>query len=173
MSKRKIKRPKVVEYSKLENKVAALWTRVSTERQEENNCSLDTQKKICKEYAERHGIRIKREFGGTHESAKTEGEKYKEMISAVIDDPEINIILVYSFDRFSRAGAEAIATKAFLKSKGVYVISATQQTDPDSAASTFMENLISTIIHFENEVRRQRIMNSRRKRAKEDLCMQA
>ena len=129
MSKRKIKKTKVVEYSKLENKVAALWTRVSTERQEENNCSLDTQKKICMEYAERYGIRIKREFGGTHESAKTEGKKYKAMISAVAADPEINIILVYSFDRFSRAGAEAIATKAFLKSKGVYVISATQQTD--------------------------------------------
>ena len=34
MSKRKKKKTKVVEYSKLENKVAALWTRVSTERQE-------------------------------------------------------------------------------------------------------------------------------------------
>lgn len=156
MSKRKIKRPKVVEFKNLTNKVAALWTRVSTERQEENNCSLETQKKICVAYAERNGIRIKREFGGTHESAKTEGEKYKSMISAVAADPEINIILVYSFDRFSRAGEEAITTKAYLKAKGVYVISATQQTDPDSAAGTFMENILFLFNKFENSLRREK-----------------
>lgn len=156
MSKRKIKKDKVVEYNKLTNKVAALWTRVSTERQEENNCSLETQKKICMEYAERNGIRIKREFGGTHESAKTEGIKYKAMISAVASDPEINIILVYSFDRFSRAGIEAIATKAYLKSKGIYVISATQKTDPDSAAGEFMENMLFIFNQFENSMRRNR-----------------
>ncbi len=156
MSKRKKKKTKVVEYSKLENKVAALWTRVSTERQEEHNCSLDTQKKICKEYAERNGIRIKREYGGTHESAKTEGEKYKAMITAVAADPEINVILVHSFDRFSRAGEEAIMTKAYLKAKGVYVISATQQTDPDSAAGTFMENILFLFNQFENSLRRDK-----------------
>lgn len=153
MSKRKIKKSKVVEYGKLTNKVAALWTRVSTERQEANNCSLDTQKKICMEYAARNGIRIKREFGGTHESAKTEGEKYKAMIKAVAADPEINIILVYSFDRFSRTGPEAITTKAYLKSKGIYVISATQQTDPDSAAGRFVENILFIFNQFENDMR--------------------
>lgn len=156
MSKRKIKKNKVVEFSKLTNKVAALWTRVSTERQEENNCSLDTQKKICMEYAARNGIRIKREFGGTHESAKTEGKKYKAMISAVIADPEINIILVYSFDRFSRTGPEAITTKAYLKSIGKYVISATQQIDPDSASGTFMEDMLFIFNLFENKLRRSK-----------------
>ena len=54
---------------------------------------------------------------------------YRKMIAEVAKDKEINIILVYSFDRFSRAG-----TEAYLKSKGIYVISATQATDPDSAA---------------------------------------
>ena len=128
--KKKIKGAKtVVEYGKLDRKVAALWTRVSTREQEENNCSLENQRKICLEYAEQRGITIKKEFGGTHESAKSEGELYRKMISEVAKDKEINIILVYSFDRFSSAG-----TEAYLKSKGIYVISATQATDPDSAA---------------------------------------
>lgn len=177
MKKNKSHDNKNVEYKNLTNKVAALWTRVSTERQEENNCSLETQKKICMEYAERHGIRIKREFGGTHESAKTQGEKYKEMISAVIDDPEINIILVYSFDRFSRDVEEDIMTKAYLKSKGVYVISATQPSAPDSTVGTFVENIIFLYSQFENCMRRERIsrgiMLSRQRRAKKDLCTQA
>ena len=51
---------KITEFSKLERKVAALWTRVSTEKQERNNCSLENQQRICREYAERNGIIIKK-----------------------------------------------------------------------------------------------------------------
>ena len=155
--KKKNKNKKAVtKFAKLENKVAALWTRVSTERQEENNCSLDTQEKICREYAAKHGITIKKCFGGTHESAKTEGELYRKMITEVARDKEINIILVYSFDRFSRSGTEAIMTKAYLKTKGIYVVSATQATDPDSAAGEFMENIIFLFNQFENNLRRDK-----------------
>ena len=93
MAKKKTNK-KVVEYAKLEHKVAALWTRVSTARQENENYSLENQKKVCYEYATAHGITIKREFGGKHESAATEGKMYKEMISEVAEDREINIILV-------------------------------------------------------------------------------
>ena len=153
---KKTKQQKVTKFSELKNKVAALWTRVSTERQEENNCSLDTQERICREYAAKHGITIKKQFGGTHESAKTEGQLYRKMIAEVAKDIDINIILVYSFDRFSRAGNEAIMTKAYLKTKGVYVISATQQTDPDSAAGEFMENILFLFNQFENSLRRDK-----------------
>ena len=153
---KKKNKKQVVKLKEIENKVAALWTRVSTERQEQNNCSLDTQKKICREYAEKNGITIKKEYGGTHESAKTEGEIYRSMLAEVARDKEINMILVYSFDRFSRAGAEAIFTKAYLKAKGIYVISATQATDPDSAAGEFMENIIFLFNQFENELRRDK-----------------
>ena len=156
MTKKKTKNKKVVKFSELENKVAALWTRVSTERQEENNCSLETQERICKEYADKHGITIKKQYGGTHESAKTEGQLYRKMIAEVAADREINIILVYSFDRFSRAGIEAIMTKVYLKSKGVYVISATQPTDPDSCAGDFMENILFLFNQFENSLRRDK-----------------
>ena len=153
---RKTKQTKVTKFSELEDKVAALWTRVSTERQEENNCSLETQERICREYAAKHGITIKKQYGGTHESAKTEGQLYRKMIAEVAADRDINIILVYSFDRFSRAGNEAIMTKAYLKSKGVYVISATQPIDTDSAAGEFMENILFLFNQFENSLRRDK-----------------
>ena len=154
--KKKNRQTKITKFAELENKVAALWTRVSTERQEENNCSLETQERICREYAANHGITIKKQYGGTHESAKTEGLLYRKMIAEVAKDRDINIILVYSFDRFSRAGNEAIMTKAYLKSKGVYVISATQPTDPDSCAGEFMENILFLFNQFENSLRRDK-----------------
>lgn len=146
----------VVAYSKIEKKVAAIWTRVSSQDQYNKNCSLDTQRDACEKYAKNHNIKIKQYFGGTFESAKTEGKLYQDMISHVAKDKEINVILVYSFDRFSRAGDEAIMTKAYLRSKGIYVISATQATDPDTAAGQLMENMLFLFNKFENQMRRDK-----------------
>ena len=126
----------------MEHKVAAVWTRVSTGKQADNNGSLESQKRICDEYAASKGIRIKEYFGDTNESAQTEGKLYHNMIEKVAKDKEINVILVASYDRFIRTGPEGIMTKAYLKAKGIYVVSATQAIDPDSAAGTFMENMI-------------------------------
>ena len=68
----------------------------------------------------------------------------------------INTILVYSYDRFSRAGAEAIVTKAYLKSKGISVVSVTQPIDGDSIAGEFMENMLFLFNQFENNLRKEK-----------------
>ncbi len=47
-------------------------------------------------------------------------------------------------------------TKAYLKSKGVYVISATQPIDTDSIAGEFMENILFLFNQFENSLRRDK-----------------
>ena len=137
-------------------KIAVIWTRVSTSYQAENNLSLETQEKACREYAERNGIEIDRIMGQTNESAKVEGKLYEEMITYVSMNKRINIILVYSYDRFSRAGAEAIVTKAFLKTKGISVISVTQPIDSDNMAGEFMENMLFLFNQFENNLRKQK-----------------
>ena len=139
-----------------DKKVAVIWTRVSTKEQAENNLSLETQEKACMDYAHRYGIAIERIMGQTNESAKTEGKLYQEMITYVSMHRNINTILVYSFDRFSRAGAEAIVTKAYLKSKGVTVVSVTQPIDSDSMAGEFMENIIFLFNQFENNLRKEK-----------------
>ena len=155
-NEKKKKAAKHVEYAKLDHKVAVLWTRVSSEKQEKNNCSLQTQEKVCREFAERNGIIIKKPFGGTHESAKQMGEEFKSMINYVTRDKEVNVILVYSYDRFSRTGAEASMLKALLKSKGVYVVSVTQPIDPDTASGDFMEDVLLLFSKFDNTIRKDK-----------------
>ena len=120
------KNRKVTKFSELENKVAALWMRAATKRQEDKNHSFETQERICKEYAANHGITIKKQYRGT------KMEELHRKIAEVVADREINAILVSSFDRLSRTANEVIMTIAYLKSKGVYIISATQPTDQDS-----------------------------------------
>ena len=152
---RKRKRNKVDRTSG-DKKVAVIWTRVSTSYQAENNLSLETQEKACLEYAERNNIEVDRIMGQTNESAKEEGKLYEEMITYVSMNKRINVILVYSYDRFSRAGAEAIVTKAYLKTKGIYVISVTQPIDSDNMAGEFMENMLFLFNQFENNLRKQK-----------------
>lgn len=156
LKQKKKKAAKQVEYSKLDHKVAALWTRVSSEKQEQNNCSLQTQEKVCREFAERNGIIIKKRFGGENESAKSIGAKFKNMLDEVSRDKEYNVILVYSYDRFSRTGAEASVIKELLKKKGVYVVSATQTVDPDTASGEFMEDVLLLFSKFDNTIRQDK-----------------
>lgn len=139
-----------------ERRVAVIWTRVSTKEQAEHNLSLETQEKACQDYAKRLGIEVVRIMGQTNESAKTEGKLYREMIAYVSSNRQINTILVYSFDRFSRAGAEAMMTKAYLKAKGISVISVTQPIDDDNVAGEFMQNLIFLFNQFENNLRKDK-----------------
>ena len=80
-------------------RVCVIWTRVSTKEQADNNLSLETQEKTCLEYAKRNNIEVVKVMGQKNESAKTEGKGYNEMISYVAHNKNINIILVYSYDR--------------------------------------------------------------------------
>ena len=58
-----------------DSKNVVVYTRVSSKEQADKNLSLETQKKAIEEYAIRNGLTISAYFGGTYESAKTDGRK--------------------------------------------------------------------------------------------------
>ena len=120
-------------YKELQNKRAILWTRVSSKQQQDKGASLETQKEYCKNYAHQNGIEIVKEFGGKCESAKNiEGKYFQEMKDAAHSIQGINVILVYSFDRFNRS-TMAIPVADELWKEGIFLISATEVTDWDSS----------------------------------------
>src|ERR1700689_2903000 len=109
-----------------------VYTRVSTKEQADNNLSLETQRKIIDEYALRHSLKIVEYFGGTYESAKTDGRKeFKRMLDFIRKSKgQVSQILVYTLDRFSRTGGAAIKIASDLREKyGVAVFAVTQPTD--------------------------------------------
>ncbi len=110
-------------------KVAAIWTRVSSADQYKSNCSIETQIESCREYCKRNGIRIKKEFGGKNESAKNAGELFLDMIGEVLNDPEYNQIVVFDYDRFSRNSEDGIVYKAKVRRCGINVKSVNQPAD--------------------------------------------
>ena len=67
------------------NRVAVIWSRVSTKEQFKNNCSIDVQRKECRDYARLHGIQVVGEYEGEGESAATiNGRQFQEMLRVVI-----------------------------------------------------------------------------------------
>ena len=151
----KKKKTSKTQYDNLTTKVAVMWTRVSTDRQEKENCSLDTQYKDIIEFAQKYDIRIKKEFGGEHESAASEGKLFNQMIDYVKKDKEVNIILVWNYGRFTRTGAKGILIKDELKEQGKYVIAVHEFVNPDTPIGQFTEDFKLLFNKYENDQRRQ------------------
>lgn len=140
-----------------------IWTRVSTKRQEDNGGSLDFQEKICREYAERHGINIVgKVFGGTHESAKVPGKLFKEMINAVKKDHSISFVLCSEFDRLSRQRGMAISLMDELREMGVVLIEAKTGTDTKDRNAALMACFKFSTATWDNENRGDKFYSGRK-----------
>ncbi len=140
-------------------KQAVVYTRVSSKEQADKNLSLDFQKKTIVEYANRQSMDILSFFGGTYESAKTDGRKeFQRMLDFIKKNKgRVSHILVYTLDRFSRTGGGAIKLAQDLRDKyGVTVFAVTQPTDTTNVSGVFQQNIQFLFSEFDNQLRKQR-----------------
>ena len=73
-----------------------VYTRVSSKEQAEKNGSLEVQRKYCDNYANSNTISIREYFGGSFESAKTDGRKeFQRMLEYVRKNKSISYIIVF------------------------------------------------------------------------------
>lgn len=138
-----------------------IYTRVSTKEQADTNFSLSTQKKACEQYAQHLNLRVVGYFGGTYESAKTDERKqFNNMLSFVRKSTDkISRIIVYSVDRFSRSGANAIYISEQLKQQGISVCSVTQPADTTTASGSLQQNIQFIFSEYDNQQRREKCMS--------------
>jgi DNA invertase Pin-like site-specific DNA recombinase len=144
-----------------DEKVAVVYTRVSSKEQYDTNLSLDWQKKAIDEFAIRTNIKTATYFGGTYESAKTDGRKeFLRMLDYIKKNKDkVTHVLVYLLDRFSRSGDGAMRLSKELREKyGVTIIAVTQPIDTSNPGGVFQQNLQFLFSQYDNELRRQRAM---------------
>ena len=136
-----------------------IYTRVSSKEQTKG-MSLETQRKDCEYYAVKNNIPILGYFGGTYESAKTDERKeFNRMLTFVKKSKEkISIIIVYSVDRFSRSGANAIYIADQLKKQDIAVFAITQPTDTTTPSGRFQQNIQFIFSEYDNQLRREKCM---------------
>ncbi|HYH16216.1 MAG TPA: recombinase family protein, partial [Flavisolibacter sp.] len=140
-------------------KNAVVYTRVSSKEQSLNT-SLQTQMKFCLAYAEKEGYNVIEFFGGTYESAKNDERKeFNKMISYVKRSKVgINTILVYTIDRFSRSGANAIYISKQLQELGIRIVAVTSPNDTATAAGILQQNIQLIFSQYDNDLRAEKTM---------------
>jgi site-specific DNA recombinase len=145
---------------------AVIYTRVSSKEQAETNQSLETQRKYCLQYALKHGLDVLGFFGGTYESAKTdERNEFNRMIQFVKSQKQrVAFILVYSLDRFSRTGDNAIFISSQLKNQGISIVSVTQPIDVSTHSGTLQQNIQFIFSKYDNDLRREKCVTGMREK---------
>ena len=152
---------KGIDEVKVRANTCVIYTRVSTKEQADNNMSLSTQVKACEQFAIKSKNEIMGFFGGTYESAKNDERKEFNKMLAFVKKcrPRISHIIVYSVDRFSRSGANAIYIAEQLKKEGISVYAVTQPTDTTTASGSLQQSIHFIFSEYENQLRRQKCMS--------------
>ena len=156
----------------VDTKNAVVYTRVSTKEQSDKNLSLSFQRNTIEEYAIRSGITVLEYFGGTYESAKTDGRKeFMRMLEFIKKNKgKISHLLVYTLDRFSRTGGAAIKIAQDLREKhGISVFAVTQPTDTSNPSGVLHQNMQLLFSEFDNQLRRQRAIAGMREKIKQGI----
>lgn len=101
-------------------KTAALYIRVSTDKQEE--LSPDSQKRLLLDYAKSHNMIVSNEHiymeNGISGRKADKRPKFQQMISAAKSEAHpFDVILLWKFSRFARNQEESIVYKSMLRNK--------------------------------------------------------
>jgi site-specific DNA recombinase len=142
---------------------AVIYCRVSTKQQVDEGNSLSTQERLCREYALKQGYEVAAVYIEKGESAKTKDrtELQKMMSFCAIKKNNISYVVVYKLDRFSRNTDDYSYLRIILKRYGIYIKSTTEYFE-NTPAGRFMENIISNVSQFDNDVRTERAVNGSR-----------
>jgi site-specific DNA recombinase len=142
---------------KVDTTNVVIYTRVSSKEQADKNLSLETQLKAIDEYAVRNNLKVQAYFGGTYESAKSDGRKeFMRMLEYIKKHKgQIKQLLVYTIDRFSRTGGGAIKLTTDLRELyGVNVLAITQPTDTANPTGVFSQNMQLLMSQYDNDLRK-------------------
>ncbi len=158
--------------SKFETGVnTVIYTRVSHHSQEDNT-SLESQKKYCENFAKRRDLNIVGYFGGTYESAKTDDRKeFNKMLSFVKRSKNVTYVVVYSYERFSRSGINGASIADDLLNKyGVITLAVTQELDPTTPSGSFQQKILFLFGQMDNELRRDKTVTGMSELLREGYC---
>ena len=141
-----------------------IYVRVSSKEQV-LGFSLDSQEKVCRDFSKKSGHEVLMVFREEGESAKTADrtELQKMLRFCETNKRQIDRVVVYKVDRFSRDTADYLALRACLNRLGIKLVSATESFD-NTPAGKLNETILSAFAQFDNDVRSQRTIEGMKAR---------
>ncbi len=150
---------------------AALYARVSSERQDVD-LSVAAQLRALRDYAERNGYLVVREYVDEAESGRiADRPQFSQMLDeAGKQEAPFKEILVWKFSRFTRKREHAVAFKSMLRRRGIRVVSITEQAD-DTPTGKLLEAIIESVDEFYSENLAQEVSRGMREAASRGFWM--
>lgn len=137
---------------------AVVYCRVSTKEQAKK-LSLPAQKKACLQFCQDQGWKVDRVFVERGESAKTANRTELKRLLAYCRENQgrVQVMLVYSLDRFARNNFDHYAVRAHLATLGMNLRSVTQPID-ESPTGQLMEGVLAAVAQFDNDIRAEKVV---------------
>ena len=134
------------------SKRVAVYARVSTTRQAENDISIPDQLSHAKRYCTGKGWHIVREFVDAGASARDEKRpKFQNLMDmACVDPSPVDVVIVHSISRFFRDVAGYTFWKRKLEKHGVSLVSITQSFGEGTSAN-FAETVLAAADQYHSE----------------------
>ena len=135
----------------------ALYARVSSDRQDVD-LSVAAQLRALRDYAEKNGYLVVREYVDEGESGKVaDRPQFSRMLDeAGKQEAPFKEILVRKFSRFTRKREHAVVFKSMLRCRGICVVSITEQAD-DTPTGKLMEAIIESVEEFYRRIWHKRL----------------
>ncbi len=133
-----------------------IYTRVSSQDQLKG-FSLESQEKICREYAAKNNLTVLKLFREEGQSAKnTDRTELQEMMKFIATNKnKIQSLIIYKVDRLARNNTDYYQIKLFLKAYGLELRSATEVLN-NTPTGKFMEAMLAGVAEFDNGIRTER-----------------
>jgi site-specific DNA recombinase len=146
----------------------ALYARVSTTRQADNDLSIPDQLRQLREWAKSNGHIVVAEFIEPGASATDDKRPvFQQMISEALQKPQtFDAIIIHSLSRFFRDAIQFGLYERKLSKNKVKVISITQQTSDDSAGE-MMRRIISTFDEYQSKENSKHTSRAMRENARQ------
>lgn len=142
---------------------AAIYTRVSSQQQEDDGTSLDTQLAACRAYCAGHGWGIVAEFTDTFTGTKYRERPGLSRLRELVRARGVDVVLVYETSRLSRNQAHMYIVAEEIEDHGARLEFVTEDFQ-DSAVGRFIRSAKSFADEVENEKRTERSIRGRTER---------
>ena len=149
-------------------KKAIIYTRVSTEEQNEKGYSLADQEEKLRIYCKNHEIEIVQHFQDAHSAKTFDRPEFNNLIHFINKNKGlVNTLLVVKWDRFSRNLEGSLTMISYLVKLGVSVEALEQPIDDSVPENLLMKAFYLAAPQVENQRRSMNTTNGMRKAQKE------
>jgi site-specific DNA recombinase len=131
-----------------------VYCRVSTEEQAEQGYSLDTQEKLCRDFAERSGLQVAGVYRDEGKSGTTlDRPALQDLLAKCTGGAStVSAIIVQETDRLARNTHDHLTIRALLQKAGVKLFSVAQPMLDDSPEGKMIDTILASVNQFQSDI---------------------